>query len=538
MIINGTKTVQELQKFTTITSANNRFYIKSTITGNEGWFKVNSNNNIEITTNISEASLFKMGSLYCIQLVSNNYYLYATTPTTGSISAGTTDLIVSASTPASITGGRYNGAVLTNDANKLNEWIMNGQNYTIAGQITALSINNNLVQATHNTTPTKIDLPELPIEFWGYVNVEVPQEVSFPGISKIYVGTQLVYQKQAQITPSVLFSSTSNNISLNVINNTKYWDGTLETSTDCITWTTWDGTTTVSSNTGKIYVRGSNNTVITGSTASETAGRWQLTGTAISISGNIEALLDYQTVAGGSMVANPATRAFYGLIRKNANIIDASNLELPRTALVTGIYMTMFYSCTGLINAPALPATVIAADCYRSMFYGCSSLATAPALPATTLANDCYRQMFFNCTSLTATPTLSATTLAINCYYGMFKGCSSLTTISALPATTLANGCYEQMFHSCTSLAVLPALPAITLADGCYNNMFTSCSNIKLSTTQTGEYVNAYRIPPIGTATVGSGSLNNMFAFTGGTFTGQPYANTTYYTSNTIVNPQ
>lgn len=63
--------------------------------------------------------------------------------------------------------------------------------------------------------------------------------------------------------------------------------------------------------------------------------------------------------------------------------------------------------------------------------------------------------------------------------------------------------------------------------------MFQSCTKIKLSSTQTEEYTVEYRIPSSGTATTGTNSLNNMFAYTGGTFTGTPSINTTYYLSNT-----
>ena len=50
------------------------------------------------------------------------------------------------------------------------------------------------------------------------------QKIDVSGVDKVYVGTQLVYQKQApiQTTPYVLFSSPDNNIGLNVVNNIKY----------------------------------------------------------------------------------------------------------------------------------------------------------------------------------------------------------------------------------------------------------------------------------------------------------------------------
>ena len=67
--------------------------------------------------------------------------------------------------------------------------------------------------------------------------------------------------------------------------------------------------------------------------------------------------------------------------------------------------------------------------------------------------------------------------------------------------------------------------------------MFYICINIKLSTTQTGEYQTAYIIPKSGTGTTATDALLNMFSVTGGTFTGTPEINTTYYlsTSNIVV---
>ena len=63
--------------------------------------------------------------------------------------------------------------------------------------------------------------------------------------------------------------------------------------------------------------------------------------------------------------------------------------------------------------------------------------------------------------------------------------------------------------------------------------MFDGCTRLKLSTTQTGEYTIAYRIPTTGTGTTATDALTDMFRNTGGTFTGAPAINTTYYLSNT-----
>ena len=266
----------------------------------------------------------------------------------------------------------------------------------------------------------------------------------------------------------------------------KNWDGTLEYSTDTITWRTWDGTE-ISSVGNKLYLRGIGNTKITGDPENFSLYGFSFVvdnpyEPIISCEGNIENLLDYETVLAGG---HP-TMADY-------------------------CYAGLFLSCMPLTTAPELPATTLTTGCYAYMFNGCMLLQTAPALPATTLTALCYNSMFIDCTSLTSAPELPATTLDIGCYSSMFQGCTSLTTA--------------------------PALPATTLADECYSGMFDGCTNIKLSTTKTGEYQTAYRIPTSGTGTTATNALMNMFASTGGTFTGTPEINTTYYTSNTVLIP-
>ena len=356
--------------------------------------------------------------------------------------------------------------------------------------------------------------------------------------------------------PYLTFSS-PNSFTLAVNDATKHWDGTLEYSTDASTWSTWDGTTTLSSATSGsdnvLYLRGTGNTVITGSNASY---KWVFTGSDIACIGNIENLLDYATVQSG---VHPTMATYcYSYMFSDCTALTQAP-ALPATMLATYCYDSMFYGCTSLTQAPALPATTLASNCYYGMFrdctsltqapalsattlasncyyymfYGCTSLTQAPALPATTLASNCYQYMFRDCTSLTQAPALPATTLANNCYQYMFQGCIRLTQAPALSATTLATYCYQYMFYGCTGLTQIPALPATTLADYCYSYMFYGCTSIKLSVTRTGEYTQEYRIPSSGTGTTVIGDFAHMFASTGGTFTGTPEINTTYYLSNT-----
>ena len=363
--------------------------------------------------------------------------------------------------------------------------------------------------------------------------------------------------KLEPIPPAYLSFIGNEDFTLKTANTTKNWDGILEYSTDTKTWNTWNGTE-ISSAGSKLYLRGTGNTKITGDSPDYS---FVFTGTGnlkIACKGNIENLLDYETVSSGdhpTMASYCYRTMFYGCTSlTTAPELPATTLadhcydnmfywcsllttapELPATTLAEYCYSNMFNGCTSLTTAPALPATTLAMGCYNGMFYGCTALTTAPALPATTLAGNCYIYMFRDCTSLTTAPELPATTLTSNCYRTMFQGCTSLTTAPELPATTLADHCYNYMFYGCTALTTAPELPATTLANYCYANMFYGCTKIKLSTAQTGEYQTAYRIPTSGTGTTATKALNNMFANTGGTFTGTPSINTTYYTSNIVV---
>ena len=234
-----------------------------------------------------------------------------------------------------------------------------------------------------------------------------------------------VIRDSLQVKPYLTFKSPSS-FTLNVQDTTKHWDGTLEYSTDTSTWSTWNGTTTLSSSTSGrnnvLYLRGTGNTKITGSSEQY---KWVLTGSDIKCSGNIENLLDYATVTSG----NHPTMARY-------------------------CYFNMFNGCTSLTQAPALPATTLKYQCYAYMFQDCTALTQASALPATTLAQSCYKSMFNRCTNLTQAPNvLPATTLTESCYMYMFEF-TAITAIPRIMATTYATDSCKGMFDDIKTLNV------------------------------------------------------------------------------------
>lgn len=171
---------------------------------------------------------------------------------------------------------------------------------------------------------------------------------------------------------------------------------------------------------GRIYLRSSNGF------QTDISNRFELImSRRFKVGGNVMSLLDYN-----DLNAELTDYCFYGLLKDNTNLVDASSLILPAKTLTKLCYDSMFRDCTNLTTTPKLPATTLAQQCYDSMFYGCTSLTTAPELPATTLDPYCYQGMFQNCTSLTTAPELPATTLAYNCYDNMFNGCTNLQSVT------------------------------------------------------------------------------------------------------------
>lgn len=123
---------------------------------------------------------------------------------------------------------------------------------------------------------------------------------------------------------------------------------------------------------------------------------------------------------------------------------------------------------------------------------------------------------------------------SISCI-GNIENLLDYETVEAGQHPRMSVRCYNGMFSGCTSLTTAPSLPATTLKYSCYNYMFYGCTKIKLAISQSVEYDKQYRIPKSGDGVTAGYALNNMFGSTGGTFTGTPEINTTYYTSNTIV---
>ena len=423
------------------------------------------------------------------------------------ISAPTWSDVVSNS---SINGTIVNGEVVWNTGSRL---FYNGE--VVKGTDT-------VVDGRQYTVPTNYSLDLA--NFTGWANIALGAhtlsiKAKASGYQDSIASAEVTFTKMKEIpTDSIVFIGETSDFELYA--SKKTWDGTLQYSTDRSNWRTF-GTSSVSSVNKKLYLRGIGNTNFGNSS---TGGVKFVLSAKAKCKGNINTLLQYDNPP----TTLPTNYCYYGMFEDCTKLTEAP--DLPATTLTEFCYKYMFSDCENLTTAPELPATTLAKSCYEYMFDGCTALTTAPALPVTTLAESCYYGIFRSCENLTTAPELPATTLTKSCYAYMFWGCKNLTTPPSLPVTTLAESCYSGMFSGCDSLTTPPSLPATTLAESCYFNMFNTCHNLKISTTQTDEYKTAWRIPATGTISTAPEDWNyHMFDYTGGTFTGQPSINTTYY---------
>ena len=320
----------------------------------------------------------------------------------------------------------------------------------------------------------------------------------------------VVYTNTPPTYPYVTFSS-PNTFTIAQAGSTKTWDGILYYSIDAQNWYTWDGTTTLnSSSTGDtkyLYMRGTNNSYITGNTTNR---YWVVTGSNVTVSGDIENLLDYQDVENGvHPYAGDYTFAYW--LFNNQSIVDCSNLILSCPTVPERGYFNMFNSCGDMLYGPSI-------------------------ISATTIGQNGCNSMFTNCFSMIIGPEeLSINGLNSSGFSSMFGSCSALVSPPRIQVEHAADQSMVSMFSNCSSLEDLPKLYFGTfVGSDCCRRMFNNCTKIKISTTQTGEYQNAYLLPT-GQTTTGTTPYRQIFNGTGGTYTGDGTAGTTYYTSNDIV---
>lgn len=124
----------------------------------------------------------------------------------------------------------------------------------------------------------------------------------------------------------------------------------------------------------KIFFRGIGNTVITGDLSKPL--NWRIVSDnemdGIRCTGNIETLLDWETVANGN-----------------------------HPEMGYACFFALFYDCAHLVSAPEMPAVQLSDFCYAMTFGNCENLRRIPVFPQIeSYASNCFMGMFSNCSML------------------------------------------------------------------------------------------------------------------------------------------
>lgn len=189
-------------------------------------------------------------------------------------------------------------------------------------------------------------------------------------LARAYVGDAGVWERGR---PYLTFSSPGA-FTLATKNGAVNWDGILEYSTDAETWTEWDGTEIASGSGNVLYLRGTGNTELN-LTSTYTEGL-VLDGSEISCTGNIETLLDWETVAAG----------------QHPQMGDYA-------------FMGLFYGCTALVSPPSLLMPELSAYGCESMFEDCTGLRELPEIHAASFGMAACYGMFLRCAGIRVSET-------------------------------------------------------------------------------------------------------------------------------------
>ena len=266
-----------------------------------------------------------------------------------------------------------------------------------------------------------------------------------------------------------------------------------------------------------IYLRGTGNTVLGSlNVPQHFTGKY--------IDGNLENLLDYQTVKAGG-----------------------------HPTMGRKCFISMFQDCTTLERGADLYADVATEECCANLYKGCTNLLEIPQIDfligrnsptGGTLANLCCSEMFMNCSSLRgfSDPSLRGIridSLQQSCFVNMFKGCSSLVSMKPIyiyNSTVFPSQCCLQMFQDCTSLIVPPNFlmgdsmmvqNQTNFANNSITRTFSGCSALKVKELAASSQIQQTTIIQIPTG-ISMFSCSDMFKNTGGTFTGTPRAGYRY----------
>lgn len=139
----------------------------------------------------------------------------------------------------------------------------------------------------------------------------------------------------------------------------------------------------------------------------------------------------------------------------NANIVDASELELPWTTLSSYCFCRLFNNCYSLTEPPYLPATTLADYCYLFMFRNCTALKKIAKIGVQTITcNNAFQEMY-NSAGI-ETVTIPKMHFNNGRMAGFMRNCTSLKTVTVdTYDEEIPNNAYQHMFRGCTGLETI-----------------------------------------------------------------------------------
>ena len=214
------------------------------------------------------------------------------------------------------------------------------------------------------------------------------------------------------------------------------------------------------------------------------------------VSGNIMSLL-YGDNHYDKTDTKSYTYSFGSLFRDSTNLIDASQLKLPRGHMNAADLLGLFFGCTSLVHGAPLYAPNIPDSCCYWMYRGCTSMTEMPTIAATSMlkdngdpANYGLYYAFYGCSNMEGDVKLNIVgDVAQQVLDACFSYCSKITSVDLAFNGALGKMALRGAFVGCTLLSHVKCLATSFYDDGTAAN--GSLYNWMNNVSRTGTFIQA-----------------------------------------------
>lgn len=191
-------------------------------------------------------------------------------------------------------------------------------------------------------------------------------------VYNIYAGDTVVWPAAPAASDCRLQFAGNAHLTIRAFSEEKVWDGRIETSVD--NGATWQEflPSSVVEDTGShvILMRGTGNTILSAGNEGEPLIQVETTA-GFYVSGKIESMLDWQSVAAG-IKPTPAAGAFASFFANNTQLVSGPDLSTLK--LTEGCLNNFYVGCSNLEYLPKFKQKYIPPTCMVLMFGGCTKL--------------------------------------------------------------------------------------------------------------------------------------------------------------------